>query len=141
MVQEFVRLEQPEVYRLYCVGGELFGWNARRYPPGVKASPWVAHAQGARYVHLGTPTDAAAAGATAALKAAGLFGSFGIVDLLPHQNRWLVLEVGTDGLFNHVDRDFDNPSLAQELDRRLAEAFWKPIGYQPWGAGPWHPQT
>ena len=141
VLQEFIRLPQPEVYRVYCVDGELFGWNARRYPPGVKASPWVAHAQGARYVHLGTPPAEAAAVATAALKATGLFGSFGIVDLLSHEDRWLVLEIGSDGLFNHVDRDFDNPALALELERRLAEAFWKPIGPPPWKGTAWHPQA
>src|SRR5688572_4847162 len=27
VVQEFIRLETPEVYRLYCAGGETFGWN------------------------------------------------------------------------------------------------------------------
>lgn len=37
IVQEFVRLERPEVYRVYCAGGELFGWVARRFPGGAAA--------------------------------------------------------------------------------------------------------
>ncbi len=31
VVQEFVRLERPEVYRIYATSGTLFGWLARRY--------------------------------------------------------------------------------------------------------------
>jgi len=82
VVQEFIQLAEPEVYRLCCVSGECFGWNARRFPPGVGKSPWVAHARGARYVHLGAPPMDAVEIAGWALKAAGLYNSFGVVDLL-----------------------------------------------------------
>jgi hypothetical protein len=35
------------------------------------------------------------------------------------------LEVGTDGLFNHVDRDLGDQVFERELHRRVADAFWK----------------
>lgn len=124
VVQEFIALKEPEVYRLYCVDGHLFGWNARRFPSGTEPSPWVAHARGARYVHLGEPPEGAKDAGRHALVATGLLNSFGAVDLLPRGRDWLVLEVGTDGLFNHVDRDFDNAALTEELENRLREAFW-----------------
>lgn len=38
VVQEFIRLERPEVYRTYCAAGELFGWVARRFPEGSEPS-------------------------------------------------------------------------------------------------------
>lgn len=127
LVQEFVPLMEPEVYRLYCVAGEVFGWNARRFPKGVKPSPWVAHARGARYVHFGKVPEAAAKAGKAALQSAGLIDSFGAVDLLPRNGEWLVLEIGTDGIHNHVDRDFDNLDLKHELEERLKTAFWKAV--------------
>ena len=124
VVQEFVRLERPEVYRLYSAGGETFGWNVRRFPTGVAASPWVAHARGARYQDPGPLPAAAEEQARAALAATGLLDSFGCADLLhAGDGRWLVLEVGTDGVFNHVDRDVDLPGLSDEIDRRIAAAF------------------
>ena len=36
IVQEFIRLEQPAVYRLYGAGGQLFGWVVRRFPAGAE---------------------------------------------------------------------------------------------------------
>jgi glutathione synthase/RimK-type ligase-like ATP-grasp enzyme len=126
IVQEFIRLEHPEVYRTYCAGGELFGWVARRFPEGTRLSPWVAHARGARYVRLGEPPAAALLAARSALVATELWDSFGCVDLLRKPNgEWVVLEVGTDGLFNHVDRDLGDQEFEQELNRRVADAFWK----------------
>ena len=133
IVQEFIELDPPEVYRTYGAGGSLFGWNVRRFPDGEEASPWVAHATGAAYSHLGpAPADAVAA-ARAALGACGLLSSFGCVDLLDGPDGWLVLEVGTDGLVNHVDREVGEP-FATELDRKLAEAFWAGLGPAPWGS-------
>jgi hypothetical protein len=41
--------------------------------------------------------------------------------------------VGTDGIYNHVDRDLDNAPLLDEINERLAIAFWKKIGTPPWG--------
>jgi glutathione synthase/RimK-type ligase-like ATP-grasp enzyme len=125
IVQEFVRLEQPEVYRTFCAGGELFGWVARRFPESTQASPWVAHARGAQYVRLGDAPDTAMQAARKALISTGLWNSFGCVDLLPKSSEeWLVLEVGTDGLFNHVDRDLGFLGLEAELSHRIAQAFW-----------------
>jgi glutathione synthase/RimK-type ligase-like ATP-grasp enzyme len=124
VVQEFIRLPRPEVYRLYCVAGEPFGWNVRRFPPGGKASPWVAHARGARYEEAGEVPAEAERQARRALAAAGLLESFGCADLIPGEGgAWLVLEVNTDGLFSVVDRDIGLADTAAEIDRRLARAF------------------
>ncbi len=142
VVQEFIRLDQPEVYRTYAAGGESFGWVVRRFPDGVEPSPWVAHARGARYEDAGEPPAEAAVAARAALDAVGLLNSFGCVDLLRRPTgEWLVLEVGTDGVFNHVDRDLGLPAVERELHRRVAEAFWSRLGrWRPWGAGEWRPR-
>jgi ATP-grasp domain len=82
VVQEFILLEVPEVYRLYCVAGETFGWNVRRFGPGTAASPFVAHARGARYEEAGDVPPEAREQARRALSATGLLDSFGCVDLL-----------------------------------------------------------
>lgn len=129
LLQEFIRLEVPEVYRLYCVAGETFGWNARRFPPGSTASPFVAHAQGARYEEEGEVPAEAELQARRALSATQLLGSFGCADLMRNeQGRWLVLEVNTDGIFNHVDRDIAIGNIAAEIEQRLAQAFWSWVG-------------
>ena len=142
VVQEFMRLERPEVYRLYGVAGETFGWNVRRFPSGTKPSPWVAHARGARYARPEGPPAEAEALTREALTACGLWGSFGCVDLLrTDAGRWLVLEVGTDGVFNHVDRSLDLPDVETELSQRLAEAFWADNPTKPWGSGSWKTRT
>lgn len=125
VVQEFIRMPEPEVYRLYGAGGELFGWNIRCFPTGVRASPWVAHVRGARYAAAGQAPAEAEVQARTALAATGLLSSFGCVDLLRSPDgQWLVLEVGTDGLFNHVDRDLGLPDIEAEINTRLAAAFW-----------------
>lgn len=126
ILQEFIRLERPEVHRTYCAGGELFGWVSRRFPEGTRSSPWVAHARGARYVNLGDLPADVVEPARRALIAAGLHDSFGCVDLLRRPTgEWVVLEVGTDGIFNHVDRELDDSDLERELDQRIAKAFWR----------------
>lgn len=124
VVQEFVRLERPEVYRTYAAGGALFGWVVRRFPEGTAPAPWVAHARGARYEDAGAAPPEAAAAARAALDATGLLGSFGCADLLQKPSgEWVVLEVGTDGLFNHVDRELGLPAVEREMRLRIADAF------------------
>lgn len=135
VVQEFVRLERPEVYRTYAAGGATFGWTVRRYPAGAGASPWVAHARGARYERAGDAPEAATVVARAALTATGLIDSFGCADLLQRPTgEWVALEVGTDGLVNHVDRALGDAETENELRRRVAEAFWKWVGVPPpWG--------
>ncbi len=142
VVQEFVPLGRPEVFRTYGAGGEVFGWTARRYPAGATASPWVAHVRGARYENAGEIPPAAADAARKALAAADLLQSFGCVDLIsPGDGVWLVLEVGTDGLFNHVDRDLGDPYLEQEIQKRIADAFWSRFGlWRPWSGEAWHPR-
>src|SRR5262249_2687087 len=118
------------------------GWIARRFPAGAKASPWVAHARGARYERSGEAPAAALVAARAALVATELIGSFGCVDLLRKPSgEWVVLEVGTDGLVNHVDRELGDPELEWEIQRRIAEAFWARLGPPPWGRGKWRPDT
>jgi glutathione synthase/RimK-type ligase-like ATP-grasp enzyme len=125
VMQEFIRLRVPEVYRLYAVVGETFGWNVRRFPRGTEPSPWVAHARGARYEAAGDPPAAAIAAGRAALASTGLLDTFGCVDLIRSPGGdWLVLEVGTDGVWTHVDRAIDIPGAADDLDRRIAAAFY-----------------
>lgn len=142
VVQEFIRLDTPEVYRTYVAAGKPFGWVVRRFPGGVPTSPWVAHARGARYADAGEPPAAALAAARAGLEAVGLCRSFGCADLLRRPSgAWVVLEVGTDGLFNHVDRELGLPDVESELQRNVADAFWSRLGdCRPWGSGEWHPR-
>ena len=124
VVQAFIRLDVPEVYRVYAVAGECAGYSVRRYAPGGVVSPWVSHANGARYEVLGEPPTEAWAAASAALHATSLHESFGCVDLLrAPDRRWLVLEVGTDGVFNHVDRDVSDDAFVARLHGRIASAF------------------
>jgi len=126
VVQEFIELKQPEVYRTYCAGGEMFGWVARRFPAGSKPSLWVAHARGARYVKLDQAPPKALEAAKSALAATELWNSFGCVDLLcKPTGEWVVLEVGTDGLFNHVDHDIGDAPFERQIDERIAAAFWR----------------
>ena len=97
----------------------------------------------ARYEHCGDPPLEALTAARSALKATGLLESFGCVDLIQNaEGRWLVLEVGSDGIFNHVDRDIGIASLEREIQHRIAEAFWSRLGdWRPWGVGEWHPRN
>jgi glutathione synthase/RimK-type ligase-like ATP-grasp enzyme len=143
LVQEFIRLDRPEVFRMYAAGGELFGWVVRRFPEGVSTTPWVAHARGARYGDPGSATVTAIDAAKAALSAVGLLETFGCVDLMRRATgEWVVLEVGTDGVFNHVDRELGMPTLELEIARRVAETFWSRLGdWRPWGSGAWHFRT
>lgn len=123
VVQEFVRLPEPEVYRIYAAAGQVFGWLLRRYDQG-SGSPWVAHARGARWHRLTGPPAAAAQVATTALEATNLLQTFGCVDLLQRPDAtWVVLEVGTDGLFTHVDRDLGDPTFEAELLERIGDSF------------------
>ena len=123
VVQEFIAMARPEVLRLYGVAGELFGWNARRFP-GEAPTVFVAHARGARYEDAGNAPDEAVEVARLALESTGLIHSFGCVDLVQNaRGHWLALEVGTDGLWSHVDRDIALPVIADELESRLARAF------------------
>jgi len=77
------------------------------------------------YERLGDPPHEAIIAARSALQATDLHDSFGCVDLLRRPSgEWVVLEVGTDGLYNHVDRELNNPRLKAELLERIAAAFW-----------------
>jgi len=136
VVQEFITTVPPSVERMYCVDGECFGWNSRRFPAGTTPSPWIAHARGARYQHGAVVSRQAVEVGMHALQACGLDGSFGCVDLLQRPGgTWLALEVGSDGLYNHVDRDLDHPVLEREILERTAYAFWQRAGLEPpWGS-------
>jgi glutathione synthase/RimK-type ligase-like ATP-grasp enzyme len=125
VVQEFIELKEPEVYRTYCAGGEMFGWVVRKFPSGSKTLPWVAHAQGARYETLSGAPENALIAAKSALVATNLWNSFGCVDLLRAPGEWLVLEVGTDGLFNHVDREVGDADLERQIEQKISGAFWR----------------
>lgn len=121
LLQRFVEMPTPEVYRLYVVGVDAVGWNVRRFPEGVGASPFVAHAKGARYEEAGSPPACVVEAGLLATRAVGLEGRFAAVDFLPDGDRWLVLEVNTDGPFQHVDRDFAG---SERLDAQISTCFW-----------------
>lgn len=141
LVQRFIRQENPQVFRLYCAGGKLFGWNVREFVSGKAKQPWVAHARGAVYQVLEKIPNEVIEIATKTLETTNLFDSFGCVDLIQDENKnWLVLEVGTDGIFNYVDRNIGNKNLEKEIDRKLAEAFWSSFAEKPWGKDSWHPK-
>ena len=124
VIQEFIQMSRPEVYRAYTVAGEMLGWMVRRYPTGKTGSPWVAHARGARYEDAGEPPADAMLVAKQALEASGLASNFGCVDLVHDDARgWLALEVGTDGGHSYVDRDIDNKALENQLFDRLSIAI------------------
>jgi len=124
--QEFIRLSDPAVYRIYAADKNLFGWVRRGFPSATKSSPWVAHARGAIYEFPGDPPQEALDVAKAAFRATCLFESFGCVDLIQNQKgEWLALEVGTDGLFNHVDRDLPDITFLSEMKKRIAASFEK----------------
>lgn len=124
VVQAFIESARPEVFRIYAVGGELLGFNVRRFPEDAIGGPWVSHARGGRYECAGPAPEEARVAARAALSATGLLTSFGCADLMRDaEGRWLVLEVGTDGVFNHVDRDVGDDALLTALHARIAEAF------------------
>lgn len=124
LLQEFIPLPEPEVYRAYVVAEELFGWNVRRFPAGQTRSPWVAGVTGAIYMDAGVPPPEALHEAREALAAAGLLTSFGCADLLcAPDGRWLALEVNTDGLTNYVLRPTGLAGLEAEMEERLAAAL------------------
>lgn len=125
IVQKFIYLDRPMVYRIYCTAKNLFGWNVRKFPQGVNQTPWVAHAQGATYEILNNIPNNIIEIATKTLQATHLFNSFGCVDFIQDSDQnWLVLEVGTDGIFNHVDRHIGNQSFQKELAENITKAFW-----------------
>ena len=125
IVQEFITMKDPAVYRTYSAAGSLFGWVVRRFPNGVNPSPWVAHARGARYENAGDAPHQAARLAHQALSATNLLNSFGCADLIQTADgKWLLLEVGTDGQFNHVDRELGLPQMENEITERITKSFW-----------------
>jgi glutathione synthase/RimK-type ligase-like ATP-grasp enzyme len=126
LVQEFIRLERPEVYRLFAADGETFGWVVRRSPPGETASPWVSYSGGAEVEFLEAPPEKVLSEVLKALKATGLHDSFGAVDLMQSpEGQWLVLEVNTDGIYNYVGREVPVPELRELLDHHVARSFRK----------------
>ncbi len=134
LIQEFIECSLPEVYRVYCIDEDLFGFNVRRFDSANNTSPWVSHANGARYVYGENASKDMIEVAKKSLIATGLYSSFGVVDLIKDINdNWYSLEVGTDGIYNYVDRDLDNKDLFDEINERLAIAFWKRVGSPPWG--------
>ena len=125
VVQKFIYLDNPMVYRIYCAGKQLLGWNVRKFPTGVQKKPWVAHAQGAVYEILDIVPNEVINIASKTLNATHLFNSFGCVDLIQdNDGNWLVLEIGTDGIFNYVDRNIGNSELENKLSENIAKAFW-----------------
>jgi hypothetical protein len=124
LLQEFIALEDPCVYRLYGIAGEIFGFNVRRFSDGEAKQPIVSLSTGAHYELAGTPPKAAVEETRRALESVDLLRSFGCVDflLLPGGDV-RVVEVNTDGLYQYVLRVPMLPTLEAELDERFRAAF------------------
>lgn len=123
LVQELVRMARPRVYRLFVAGGETFNWCVRESNAGTAHSPFVSAAGGAT-VRMEDPVPAPAmAVAVRALKAGGLWDSFGGVDLIQSDSgEWFVLELNTDGVYHFLARDVDVPGFGESLDRFVDRA-------------------
>ena len=123
LLQEFIRAEKPKVYRVYFVSGIAIGSNVRKFD-GDTDKILVAHAQGARYAFdEDVPPDGVTA-ARNAIVSTGLDKSFGVVDLIrDREGRWLVLEIGTDGIYNIVDRDYSNDRFDSLLHTAISISF------------------
>jgi len=124
IVQEYVRLDRPKSFALYSAGRETFGWVTRIFQPatrlhvgGSRPRRPIRNAPGFLSAERcprgpGSPGD-------------GFVGFLRCADLLRRPSgEWVVLEVGTDGVFNHVDRDLGDAELEKELCERVAGAFW-----------------
>lgn len=126
IVQEFIKMNAPEVYRLYCAGGDIFGWNVRKFKQDRISSPWVARAQGAVYDLPHTSIFPPVELAKSVFLKTQLLNSFGCVDLIRRESgEWLVLEIGTDGLFNYVDRSLGIPDVENTVKTKITQAFDK----------------
>jgi hypothetical protein len=111
LLQRFIAMDIPRVYRVYCISGMAVGSTVRRFSAG-KGGIFVAHALGARYHHDDPVDEYGLAIAENAVVVAGFRWGFCVVDLLRDDaGNWLVLELGSDGIHNLVDRDYDNPEL------------------------------
>jgi len=123
LLQKFIRVRAPKVYRLYCVSGLAVGSNVRKFD-GDTDKILVAHAQGAKYSFDESVDALGIKMGLQAINSVGLGKSFGVVDLVKdiHGN-WLVLEIGTDGIYNIVDRDYSNEQFDALLHSKIAESF------------------
>jgi hypothetical protein len=117
LVQELIPMVRPRVYRLFVAGGETFNWCVRESNERTAHSPFVS-ATGGATVRLEDPVPAAArAEAARALRAAGLWDSFGGVDMVQSDaGEWLVLELNTDGVYHFLQRAVDVPGFGEALD-------------------------
>jgi carbamoylphosphate synthase large subunit len=86
LIQEFIESIQPAVYRFYCVDGCLFGFNARKFSDPKISTPWVSHANGARYSYEETPSHEAIETAKAALGV-----KIGNIEIQYSQNNFLAI--------------------------------------------------
>lgn len=128
LLQEFICLSNPEVYRICVIEKELFGWFVRYFPDGVKPTPWVAVAQGAKAKMAGNLPKEVEKIAQKAFQAVGLYDNFGGCDFIKNPDgRWMVLEVNTDGIYNFIPRQIEMKVLEDELNKRLKEAIRKRI--------------
>jgi hypothetical protein len=126
VVQEFIALKEPMVYRAYGYGGFIRHFTVRSIPPEKPHTPWVAHAQGAVYKHIDEIPSQVCSIALRALRAADLFHSYGVVDLLRDESgAWWVLEVGTDGICTHVDDEMNDPQQGVRHFANISTAFWQ----------------
>ncbi len=135
LVQELIRMSRPRVYRLFVAGGETFNWCVRESNERTAHSPIVS-ARGGATVRLVDPVPEAARGeAVRAFDAAGLWDSFGGVDMVQSdEGEWFVLELNTDGIYHFLQRVAEAPGFGEALDRYTDRAIRKRLARMANGA-------
>jgi hypothetical protein len=124
VIQEFIQLEDPKVFRTYGYRGKILALSLRYFPTGKKVSPWVSHAKGAKYGHINRIPKIIEQISLHALEAVDLHKTYGVVDLISsEEGEWYILEVGTDGIFTHVDYDLSNDFIKNSHIQRIGQAF------------------
>lgn len=118
LIQELIRMERPRVYRLFSAGGEAFNWCVRESNERTASSLFVSGRGGAT-VRMEDPVPEDARNLAAkALKPAGIWDSFGAVDMIrSDEGTWYVLELNTDGIYHFLERIVDVPGFTETLDR------------------------
>ncbi len=124
LVQEFIRMNRPQVFRLTAADGIFFNWCVRKFPAEKKTSPWVSHALGAKFESIDQIPDEVEIEVKKALLATELFSSFGAVDLIQSEDgKWLVLEVNTDGVYHYVTREVGLPEYTKIFDQHIISSL------------------
>jgi hypothetical protein len=128
-------MARPRAYRLFVAGGETFNWCVRESNERTAHSPIVSASGGATVRMVDPVPEAARVQAVRALAAAGLWDSFGGVDMVQSDaGEWFVLELNTDGIYHFLQRVIDVPGFGEALDRFTDRAIKKRLARMADGA-------